>query len=45
VRYHPTGKKILDKLGLKPLIMGLLTNNNEEVRKEALLCVQKIMVS
>jgi len=45
VRYHPTGKKFLDKLGLKVKVMQLLTSQDEEVRKEALLCVQKIMVA
>jgi hypothetical protein len=37
--------RIIQSLGAKPLIMALLTNAEEEVRKEALLCVQKLMVS
>mmetsp|Transcript_40928 Transcript_40928/g.83747 ORF Transcript_40928/g.83747 Transcript_40928/m.83747 type:complete len:457 (+) Transcript_40928:140-1510(+) len=44
VRAHPAGKGYLIKLDAKRYIMGHLTSSAEEVSKEALTCVQKLMV-
>eukprot|EP00761_Pharyngomonas_kirbyi_P012201 gb/GECH01012228.1/.p1 GENE.gb/GECH01012228.1/~~gb/GECH01012228.1/.p1 ORF type:complete len:456 (+),score=106.37 gb/GECH01012228.1/:1-1368(+) len=46
VRFHPIGKKILeDRFNAKPYIMGLMEDEeNSEVKKQALLCTQKLMV-
>jgi V-type H+-transporting ATPase subunit H len=40
-RFHPQGKQILQRLGIKVDIMGLLTDDDAAVRKEALFAVQK----
>jgi len=44
VVHYPRGKTIVSEMGCKVSIMMLLTNDNEEVTKEALLCVQKMMI-
>lgn len=44
VRYYPRGKHVIEKLGGKHLVMQLLGHEDPNVRYEALLCVQKIMV-
>eukprot|EP01028_Stygiella_incarcerata_P013189 TRINITY_DN81603_c0_g1_i1.p1 TRINITY_DN81603_c0_g1~~TRINITY_DN81603_c0_g1_i1.p1 ORF type:complete len:463 (-),score=119.41 TRINITY_DN81603_c0_g1_i1:299-1687(-) len=44
-RLHPRGKKIIRTLSVKEKIMRMMTtHNDEEVRKEALVCIQKMMV-
>jgi V-type H+-transporting ATPase subunit H len=44
-RLHPRGKKIIRNLSVKEKIMRMMTtHNDEEVRKEALVCIQKMMV-
>eukprot|EP00386_Alphamonas_edax_P002025 GDKI01006092.1.p1 GENE.GDKI01006092.1~~GDKI01006092.1.p1 ORF type:complete len:452 (+),score=164.35 GDKI01006092.1:165-1520(+) len=43
-RLHPMGKKILGKLGVKETTMLLMSHNTKEVAREALLCVQKLML-
>lgn len=43
-RLYPRGRMVLRKLDVKAPLMRLLTVRNEEVRKHALLAVQKIMV-
>jgi V-type H+-transporting ATPase subunit H len=45
VRYHPGGKANINKMGAKVYIMTHLTSEEPEVSKEALSCVQKLMVS
>lgn len=45
VRFFPRGKQILSQLGAKPKILSLMEHPNSEVRKHALLCTQKLMVS
>jgi len=44
VRNHPRGKKILDDLGCKVQIMKLLNHRDDDVKGEALLALQKLMV-
>lgn len=44
VRHYPRGKTIIESLGGKELVMQLLSHQDANVRYEALLCVQKLMV-
>nr|CAG4643861.1 EOG090X044C [Lepidurus arcticus] len=44
VRHHPRGKNVLEQLGGKQLVMQLLAHEDPNVRYEALLAVQKLMV-
>lgn len=44
IRVHPRGRAIVQGLGAKVSIMKLMAHQNEEVKKQALLCVQKLMV-
>lgn len=44
VKYHPQGRKILNQLDVKNKILALMGHDNQEVNKQALLCIQKIMV-
>ncbi|CAK9294055.1 unnamed protein product [Gordionus sp. m RMFG-2023] len=44
VGHYPPGKRIVERLGAKQLIMSLLTNRDPSVRYEALVALQKIMV-
>ena len=44
VRYYPRGKIITENLGGKQLIMQLLNDEDPNVKYEALVCVQKMMV-
>jgi len=43
-RFHPRGKIILQKLDMKVPIMTLMESKDAEVKKNALLAVQKLMV-
>ncbi|KAJ4459115.1 putative V-type proton ATPase subunit H [Paratrimastix pyriformis] len=43
-RFHPRGKTLLEEFGLKAKILELLGHQDAEVQKEALLCVQKMLV-
>lgn len=45
VRLHPVGKKIVTRLGVKASVMTLMAHPDREVAREALLCVQKIMLN
>ncbi|KAJ2158386.1 H(+)-transporting V1 sector ATPase subunit H [Coemansia sp. RSA 552] len=45
VKHNPDGKKLLARTGAKARIMGLMTSESPEVRYEALLCVQQIMLN
>mmetsp|Transcript_14809 Transcript_14809/g.28522 ORF Transcript_14809/g.28522 Transcript_14809/m.28522 type:complete len:108 (+) Transcript_14809:494-817(+) len=42
---HPHGKHVVQDLGGKELAMGLMAHPEPEVQKQALLCVQKLMIS
>lgn len=44
VRHHPRGKHVLENLGCKVKVMKMMSHNDPNVRKEALLAVQKLMV-
>ncbi|XP_074599478.1 V-type proton ATPase subunit VhaSFD isoform X2 [Brevipalpus obovatus] len=44
VRYYPQGKTVIDKLNGKFQIMQLMVDNDPNVKYEALLCVQKLVV-
>lgn len=44
VRHYPRGKLIVENLNGKHSVMSLLTHEDPNVRYEALLCVQKLMV-
>uniref|UniRef100_A0A2R5L869 V-type proton ATPase subunit H n=1 Tax=Ornithodoros turicata TaxID=34597 RepID=A0A2R5L869_9ACAR len=44
VRHYPRGKQVIEKLGGKQMVMQLLSHEDPNVRYEALLCVQKLMV-
>jgi len=44
VRHYPRGKHVIDQLNGKQLVMQLLGHDDPNVRYEALLAVQKLMV-
>jgi len=44
VRYYPRGKRMVEQLGAKELVMGLVDHGNSDVRMQALLAIQKMMV-
>ncbi|XP_039435172.1 V-type proton ATPase subunit H isoform X1 [Culex pipiens pallens] len=44
VRHYPRGKHVIEQLGGKQLVMQLLGHDDPNVRYEALLAVQKLMV-
>lgn len=44
VRHYSRGKIVIENLGGKHLVMQMLTHDDPNVRYEALLCVQKLMV-
>ncbi|XP_037024406.1 V-type proton ATPase subunit H isoform X2 [Bradysia coprophila] len=44
VRHNPRGKNVIEQLGGKQLVMQLLSHEDPNVRYEALLAVQKLMV-
>ncbi|XP_024082413.1 V-type proton ATPase subunit H [Cimex lectularius] len=44
VRHYPRGKHVIENLGGKQLVMQLLSHEDPNVRYEALLAVQKLMV-
>jgi len=45
VSYHPHGRFIVGDLRGKEIVMELMRHSDPEVQKNALLCVQKIMLS
>ncbi|KJE88854.1 vacuolar proton pump subunit H [Capsaspora owczarzaki ATCC 30864] len=45
VRYVDGGKKTLESLGIKTAVMHLMAHRDDNVRYEALLAVQKLMVT
>eukprot|EP00466_Bigelowiella_natans_P004294 jgi/Bigna1/86300/estExt_fgenesh1_pg.C_90228 len=44
-RFHPDGRNLVTKMGAKSKIMSLMGHRNEQIAKQALLCIQKLMVS
>ncbi|KAK3269306.1 hypothetical protein CYMTET_22246, partial [Cymbomonas tetramitiformis] len=45
MQHHSHGKFIVQELKGKELAMGLMAHADPEVQKQALLCVQKLMIS
>ena len=45
ILYHPQGRYIVSDLRGKELVMRLMAHPDPEVQKQALLCVQKIMLT
>ncbi|CAM9331660.1 unnamed protein product [Chrysoparadoxa australica] len=45
VRFYPSGRSIAKHLGAKDVVMDLVESENPEVRKHALQCVSKILVT
>lgn len=44
VRYYSRGKNVIEQLEAKTTIMGMLSHPDENVKHQALLCIQKLMV-
>ena len=44
IQNHPSGRMIVLDLKAKGRIMSLMEHDNPEVRREALLCVQKLLL-
>jgi V-type H+-transporting ATPase subunit H len=44
VRHYPNGRAIAKRLGAKDIIMQMIEHDNEELRRQALTCVSKMMV-
>lgn len=42
---HPNGRRLVEKYGAKLKVVGLMSHSDPEVQKEALLCVQRLMVN
>lgn len=45
VTFHPQGRYIVNDLRGKELVMRHMANPDPEVQKQALLCVQKLMLT
>ncbi|KAJ2711314.1 H(+)-transporting V1 sector ATPase subunit H [Coemansia spiralis] len=45
VKLNPDGKRLLARIGAKARVMALMTSEYPEVRYEALMCVQQIMLN
>jgi V-type H+-transporting ATPase subunit H len=45
VRHYPRGRQVLDKIAAKQTVMQLMTNEDQKVRYNALIAVQKMMVN
>eukprot|EP00922_Rhytidocystis_sp_ex-Travisia-forbesii_P038110 GHVS01056760.1.p1 GENE.GHVS01056760.1~~GHVS01056760.1.p1 ORF type:complete len:403 (+),score=41.38 GHVS01056760.1:131-1339(+) len=43
-RLHPTGKRVCQKLKVKDMVMLLIANRDRSIAREALLCIQKLML-
>lgn len=44
VRYYSRGKNVIEQLDGKTIVMSMLSHQNSDVRHQALLCIQKLMV-
>jgi V-type H+-transporting ATPase subunit H len=45
VQLYPNGKAIVERMGGKQAVMSLLTHDDADVQKQALLCCSKLMVT
>ncbi|KAJ1952078.1 H(+)-transporting V1 sector ATPase subunit H, partial [Linderina pennispora] len=45
IKFNPDGKRLLARIGAKAHVMALMTSEHKEVRYEALLCVQQLMLN
>lgn len=45
VRYYPRGRQVIDKIAAKQTVMQLMTHEDQTVRYNALIAVQKMMVN
>ncbi len=45
IQYHPAGRGIVTDLKAKERVIKLMDHESSEVRKNALLCVQKLLLS
>jgi len=44
-RFHPDGKRVLNHLKAKPVLMSKMSSSDPKVARQALLAVQKLLVS
>ena len=44
VRHYPNGRTIARSLGAKDIVLKLVDHSNEELSRQALTCVSKMMV-
>lgn len=44
VRYYNRGKNVIEQLDGKTIVMSMLSHPNTDVKHQALLCIQKLMV-
>jgi len=44
VRFHPQGRQLIQNMGGKEAVMKLMFHGDAEVQRQALMCLQKIMV-
>ena len=42
---HPQGRAVLEGMGVRPVVMGMLKHEDEEVRQQALLATSKMLVT
>jgi len=45
VRYYPRGRQVIDKISAKQTVMQLMSHDDQTVRYNALIAVQKMMVN
>ncbi|EFJ36565.1 hypothetical protein SELMODRAFT_141399 [Selaginella moellendorffii] len=45
IQFHPAGRGIVLDMRAKDRVMRLMNHDNSEVRKEALICVQKLLLN
>jgi len=44
IRFHPRGRILISNFGAKEMVMKLMYHDDPDVQKNALLCLQKLMV-
>jgi len=44
-RFYPNGRALVSKMGGKDAIMSMLTHKDDEIQRQALQCISKIMVT